>query len=237
MQALATIPSADKSLANRQTMVDCQIRTFDVTDQHLLARLLAVPRELFVPDDYRDLAYSDVGMTLPPQAGSPEGRYLLPPFILARMIQGGRVHAHDRVLDLAGGLGYSAALLAGLARDVVAVEDSAERAQAMLSRLDGLGLARATVRDGNLAEGYAASGPYDVILINGAVETGLDKLFEQLAEGGRLVAIRRSQADPTGRAAKAICYEKLGGAVGSRFLFDAAAPVLLPFRQAFAFSF
>lgn len=237
MQALATIVSADKSLANRQTMVDCQIRTFDVTDQHLLARLLAVPRELFVPEDYRDLAYSDVGLTLPSQSGSHEGRYLLPPFILARMIQGGRVHARNRVLDLAGGLGYSAALLAGLAREVVAIEDTSERAQAMAGRFADLGLTRASAREGDLAKGLPGSGPFDVILINGAVETGLDELFEQLADGGRLVTIRRSQTDPTGRAAKAFCYEKVGGAVGSRFLFDAAAPVLLPFRQAFSFSF
>ena len=88
MQAVADRSEMQKSLLNRQTMVDCQIRTFDVTDQKLIGRLLAVPREPFVPDDYRDLAYSDVGFTTQPDSGEADGRYLLPPFVLARMTVG-----------------------------------------------------------------------------------------------------------------------------------------------------
>ncbi len=210
------------SAVQRQTMVDCQIRTFDVTDQRLIARLLSVPRERFVPDDMRDLAYSDVGITIKP-GGAGEGRYLLPPFILARLIQGARVRPTDRCLDVAAGAGYSSAILAGLAASVVVLESSSERRQDLEERLAALGLGRLQVIDRELSQGVAESAPYDVILINGAVETGFYGLMDQLAEGGRLVAILRSELDPTGLAAKALCFEKRNGHIGRRYLFDAIA--------------
>ena len=116
MQAspLAGSPRADlkDSKAQRQTMVDCQIRTFEVTDQLVIDRFASVPRERFLPDVFRDLAYSDIGFTASRSQGRTT-RYLLPPLILARLIQGGRVGSSDRVLDVAGGSGYSAAILAG----------------------------------------------------------------------------------------------------------------------------
>ena len=237
MQAVSVLPDLKDSLAQRQTMVDCQIRTFDVTDQRLIARLLDVPRERFVPDHVRDLAYSDVGFFIEPEAPGIERRYLLPPLILARLIQGARVRRTDRVLDVAPGAGYSTAILAGLAADVVALESSSERRQDLEARLSAAGLGRLQVMDRDLTLGVAEAGPYDVILVNGTIETGLDPLFAQLTEGGRLVAIQRSELDPTGRAAKAYCFEKRGGAVGTRYLFDASAPVLQAFRRALAFTF
>ena len=215
-------------------MVDCQIRTFDVTDQRLIARLLAVPRERFMPDHLRDLSYSDVGFA----AGeSDAGRYLLPPMVLARLIQGCRVRAGDRALDVAAGAGYSTALLAGLAREVVALEDDTVRCRDVAARLAGFGLGRLQVMERALNQGVAEAAPYDVILVNGAVEVGLDALFAQLGEGGRLAVIQRSPVDPTGRAAKALCFEKRNGEVGTRYLFDASASILPAFRRPPAFAF
>ena len=223
--------------AQRQTMVDCQIRTFDVTDQRLITRLLEVPREHFVPDSMRDLAYSDVGLTVPPPAPGEEPRYLLPPLILARLIQGGTVRPTDRVLDIACGTGYSTAVLAGLAAEVLALEAGPLMRRDLQARLTAYGLERVRTLDGPLAEGAMEDGLFDVILVNGAVEQGLDGLFEQLADGGRLMAIVRSPDDPTGRAAKAVCFAKRGGVVGRRYLFDASAPTLPAFAKAPHFVF
>lgn len=229
-------PDLKDSAAQRQTMVDCQIRTFEVTDQKLIARVLAVPRERFVPDGLRDLAYTDTGITVPAGPDGAEPRYLLPPLILVRMIQGARVKPNDRVLDVAGGLGYSAALLAGLAAEVHVRETGAARCADLAARLDGIGAARVVTHAGPL-DASVAAGSFDVILVNGAVETDLEPLLAQLADGGRLVCVRRGGDDPTGRAAKTICYEKRGGEVGTRYLFPASAPVLHAFKAPSAFVF
>lgn len=235
----ATVYQADLSDAatQRQTMVDCQIRTFDVTDQRLIARLLAVPRERFVPDAVRALAYSDVALEMIEPGVRPPARTLLTPMVLARLIQGGRVVASDRVLDVAPGGGYSTTILAGLGASVVALEDTSALRQELESRLASVGLGRVQVIERSLEQGVAEASPFDVILVNGAVEVGLDKLLAQLAEGGRLVAIRRDPVDPAGRAAKAMAWEKRNGEIGTRYLFDASAPVLPAFRRPPSFNF
>ncbi len=235
----APSPSLDlkDSQAQRQMMVDCQIRTFEVTDRPVIDRFLAVPRERFLPDAVRALAYSDRGFTVPPAAAGAEARYLLPPLHLARLIQGGRVSTADRVLDVAGGTGYSAAILAGLSDHVLALEASAEACADMTGRLTAFGLGAVRTISGPLDAGAQGEGPFDVILLNGAAETGLDALFAQLAEGGRLLTIQRQANDPTGRAAKAMRFEKTSGEVSGRILFDAAAPVLSAFRKKPAFVF
>ena len=236
MTQSALSPDLKDSAAQRQTMVDCQIRTFDVTDQKLIARVLAVPRERFVPDGQRDLAYTDTGITVPAGPDGAEPRYLLPPLILVRMIQGARVKANDRVLDVAGGLGYAAALLAGLAAEVHVRETGTDRCADLAARLDGIGAARVVTHAGAL-DASVAAGLFDIILVNGAVETDLEPLLAQLADGGRLVCIRRGGDDPTGRAAKTLCYEKRGGEIGTRYLFPASAPVLQAFKAPSAFVF
>ena len=119
---------------------------------------------------------------------------------------------------------------------MVALE-SPDLVDTLKARLRDFGLDEGIARKGALAEGSPSDGPFDVILVNGAVETGLDALIGQLAEGGRLVAIRRSISDPTGRAAKAMCWEKRGMEAGTRYLFDASAPVLPAFRSVPRFTF
>jgi protein-L-isoaspartate(D-aspartate) O-methyltransferase len=237
MQAPTLLPDLKDSKSRRQTMVECQIRTFDVTDQLVIAQFEKVPRERFLPDAFRDLAYSDIGFTIPASAAGGEERYLLTPLVLARLLQGGRVAASDKVLDIAGGSGYSTAILAGLASEVVALEANPALRQDLESRVAAAGLQNVRTLEGPLERGAAGEGPFDVILVNGAVETGLDALFAQLAEGGRLLTISRFQNDPTGRAAKAVLYEKTSGEVSGRVLFDASAPVLSAFKRAPAFVF
>ena len=230
----ADVPTSDlltDSATRRQTMVDCQVRTFDVTDQRVIARFLDVPRERCLPVEFRELAYSDVGFT------TPAGRYLLPPLVLARLIQSARVRSSDRVLVVAAGAGYGSAVLAGLAADVTALEATPSLQAELRAGLAGAGVTGVLANVGALEEGVASGAPYDVIVVEGAVETNLEGLFAQLADGGRLVTIRRAALDPTGLAAKAMCYEKRGGEIGNRYLFDASAPVLTGFGSTPAFVF
>jgi protein-L-isoaspartate(D-aspartate) O-methyltransferase len=229
--------AASESAFLRRTMVDCQIRTFDVTDRAVLARMLDVPREQFVPAELRPFAYSDIGLQIPSRGPDQEQRTLLPPLILARLIQDAGVGPADKVLDVASSGGYSAALFAGLAGSVVAIEsDPALLEQARVS-LDGFGLQGVRTVLGPLADGAPDEAPFDVIFVNGAVEANLEGLFKQLKEGGRLLAIHFLPGDPTERAGKAVRYEKIEGEISSRKLFDASAPVLAAFRKAPEFSF
>lgn len=237
MHALSTDDCLKDSQAQRRTMVECQIRTFDVTDQRVIARFQEVPRELFLPDTVRNLAYSDIGFVVRAPSPDAESRYLLPPLVLARLIQGGRVKPTDRVLDVAPGLGYSTAILAGLARDVVALEADESLRVGLAARLEAYGLGAVRTRAGRLEDGAASDDPFDVILVNGTIETNPAALADQLVEGGRLLALKRGPADPTGRAAKAMCFEKSGRSLGGRFLFDASSPPLQAFREAPRFVF
>jgi protein-L-isoaspartate(D-aspartate) O-methyltransferase len=237
LKGAAVAEDLSQSALRRRTMVECQIRTFDVTDQQVLARMLDVPRENFLPEELAPLAYSDIGLQLKPAEPGGERRTLLPPFVLARLIQAAGVSSADNVLDVAPGSGYSSALLAGLAGRVVALESDHALYRALRSNLDAYGLRNVRTVLGPLAKGAPAEAPFDLILINGAVEASLDALFAQLKEGGRLLAIKRLPHDPTGRAGKAVRYEKIRGATGYRVLFDASSPVLKAFRNSEEFTF
>ena len=226
-----------RSALHRRTMVDCQIRTFDVTDQPLLARMLEVPREHFLPGELAQLAYSDIALQLKPAGPGGERRTLLPPLVLARLIQGAGVVSTGTVLDVGAATGYSSALLAGLAGRVVALESERSLYNALRSNLDAFGLAKVQTILAPLAEGAPEEAPFDLIFINGAVEANLEALFAQLKDGGRLVALKRLPGDPAGRAGKAVRYEKIDGRKGCRVLFDASAPVLEAFRQDAQFTF
>lgn len=223
-----------RSALNRRTMVDCQVRTFDVTDQALLARMLEVPREHFLPPELGPLAYSDNGLQM--NTGG-ERRTLLPPLILARLIQGLNVTPADSLLDVGAATGYSSALLAGLADRVVALESERTLYNELRSNLDSAGLTKVQTVLGPLAEGAPSAAPYDVILVHGAAEANLEALFAQLKDGGRLAAFKPLPGDLTGRASKAVRYEKIDGGMGYRVLFDASAPFLDAFRRTEQFTF
>ena len=220
--------------SQRQTMVDCQIRTFDVTDQAVIDRFLATPRELFTPGPLRELAYSDAPLEITTESG--ESRCMLPPLVLARMVQGADVRATDRVLDIAGGAGYSAAILAGLAREVVSLESIALLSALAASNFAQAGL-NATAVCGPLDASSGVTGAFDLIVVNGAVEEGLEPLFAKLTPGGRIVAIQRVINDPSGKAGKVTRFEKVAGELSRRVLFDASGPVLAPFARRPAFVF
>jgi protein-L-isoaspartate(D-aspartate) O-methyltransferase len=224
------------SALHRRTMVDCQIRTFDVTDRSVIERFLDVPREMFLPAESRDLAYSDSVLAV--KAGAEgQSRQLLPPLVLARLMQGASIGPEDRVLDIASGVGYSTALLAGLASAVTALESDSGFASLIEANLRTCDISHVPVVTGPLAQGCGKYAPYDVIVINGAVEAELECLFSQLKEGGRLVAIQWLTGAANAHASKAVRFEKGAHDVSSRFLFDASAAVLKDFQKAPQFVF
>lgn len=225
------------SAEQRRTMVDCQIRTFDVTDQVLLARLIEVPRELFLPAELAPLAYSDLSLEVRPGDPGEKPRALLPPLILARLIQSAQIAANDKVLDVASATGYTAALLAGLAGSVVAIESDLALHDMTRANLDRFGLTDVATVRAPLGIGAPDKGPFDAIFINGAVEANLEPLIAQLKNGGRLLAVLRQPDDPTGRAGKAVRYDRFDGSTSYRILFDASAPLLDAFRRTEQFTF
>ena len=210
----------------RRTMVDGQLRPYDVTDLDLIAAILEVPRERFVSPGLEPLAYLDRDVAADPK------RALLKPMVLGRLIQALEITAQDKVLDVAGGSGYSAAVLARLAGSVVALEDDPARVKRCGDLARDLGASNVSAVQGPLEAGWPALGPYNAILINGRSEVEPQVLLRQLGEGGRLAGIFGSGLD-----AKAILYRMDKGEIGGRTLFDAAAPLLPPFAKVPAFVF
>ena len=210
----------------RRTMVDSQLRPTDVTDRELLASFLDVPRERFVPAELASVAYLDRDVAVDAK------RALLKPMVLARMMQAAEIKPGDRALDVACGTGYSAAILARLAAAVTALDDDAERLRRCTDIVAQLGTRNVDAVCGPLEAGWPAGAPYDVILVNGACETEPHGLIRQLGESGRLVAVIGTA--PMG---KAMLFRRDRGEIGSRALFDAAAPALPAFAKAPAFVF
>lgn len=212
---------------NRRTlMVDTQVRPSDVTKFPIIDALLQVPREEYVPDDKRDAAY--IGENIDIGAG----RVVLEPRTLAKMLDALDVQPSDVVLDLGCGLGYSTAVLAHMADFVVAVDDDAGRADEAQQILSAQGVDNAAVFHGILAEGAAKNGPYDVIILQGAVEQVPDGLIAQIKEGGRIAAIFASGALGEVRLGR-----KIDGQMNWRMAFNAGAPVLSGFEREAVFTF
>lgn len=216
----------------RVKMVDGQIRTTDVTDAALLAAMLSVPREAFVGDSHRDLAYIDEDIQIAAPAQGRPARYLMEPSPFAKLVQLAAVTPNDFVLDIGAGSGYAAAVLSRLASSVVALESDAALAESAGSVLSELGYDNVAVVQGPLTAGYAAEAPYDVILLGGAVDTIPEALFDQLKEGGRLVAV-----EGRGNAGTARLFLKNAGIVTSRSAFNAAIRPLPGFERMPVFEF
>lgn len=209
----------------RMMMVDTQVRPSDVTKFPIIDAMLMVPREDFVPQNLRETAYVGENIDLG------RGRTLLEPRTFAKIVDALDVQPHHVILDLGCGLGYSTAVLAHLCEFVVAVEDDAARAAEAQALLSEKGVDNAAVMEGDLAQGAAKSGPYDIIVIEGAVEEVPAAVLDQLREGGRIGCIFAEGALGVVRIG-----HKIDGVVNWRFAFNAGAPVLPGFTKAKAFS-
>lgn len=204
----------------RVMMVDTQVRPSDVTKFPIIAAMLSVPRETFVPDNKREAAYMGENLTLAP------GRVVLEPRTLAKLLDALDIQPTELVLDVGCGLGYSAAVMARLAETVVAVEEDESLAADALRILSEEGVDNAVVIAGKLVEGSAKCAPYDVIVIEGGVEDIPAAILAQLKDGGRIGALFMENSVGTAR----IGY-KAAGQISWRSVFNAAAPVLPGFAK------
>lgn len=212
--------------AQRLNMVESQVRANDVTDPRIADAMRAIARENFVPGAKRSVAYADGPIEVA------RGRYLLEPRTFAKLLQLAEMAPGDSVLDVGCATGYSTAVIARLAGRVTGLEQDADLVRTACDAVPASGAKNAAVVQGSLVEGFAAKAPYNVIFINGAVEKIPDSLLSQLAEGGRLVTVIRSDA-----LSRACLYLREHGRVGHRVAFDAPAPLLAGFRQAVGFVF
>jgi protein-L-isoaspartate(D-aspartate) O-methyltransferase len=212
----------------RRNMVDGQLRPNRVNDAGLLAGLSELPRERFLPEGLRSVAYADDDVPLG------NGRFMMEPMVLARLIQVLQPRAEDKAMVAAAGLGYGAAILARLTKSVVAVEADAGLAAAARKTLQELGVTGVELVAGPAEQGAPAAGPYDIILIEGAAPEVPQAIADQLAEGGRLATVI---ADPSGALGVAHLFVKQGGVVSGRPLFDAGTPLLPGFARPARFTF
>jgi len=210
--------------AARRMMVDGQVRTADVTDPRLIAAMLALPRERFLPEDKASLAHLDLDLAVS-GAGLP-ARRLLKPMVLGKLIQIAEVTDTDHMLDVGCATGYSTALLSHLAGSVVGLEEDPILARQATEALAALGVANAKIVMGPLARGCPEQAPYDLIVLQGSIEVVPIVLLKQLKNGGRLACVLGR-----GPAGKAMLYRMIEGDLSGRPMFDAAAAPLPGFSK------
>lgn len=207
-------------------MVDGQIKPNKVTDVRLLKALAEVPREQFVDRQSQCIAYVDEDLPLG------DGRYLMEPMVLARLINEAQPKASDIALDIGCATGYSTAVLSRVVETVVGLESNAAMAATATQRLIDLGYDNAVIVEGSLTEGHPPQQPYDIILFGGAVAEVPKAIQGQLADGGRLVAVERS-----GLTGLANIYQRIGDVTSHRPMFDASIPLLPEFEPVSSFEF
>ena len=210
----------------RRNMIESQLKPNRVTDERVIGVMATLPREIFVSQSLKGVAYVDEDVEVAP------GRYLMEPAIFARMVQEAKIGSKDIVLEIGCGAGYSTAVLARLAASVIAVESDPALARTATQNLAAAGIDNAAVIEGALEAGHSRRAPYQVVFVNGAVSKVPARLLDQVAEGGRLIAVERG----AGRS-QVVLYSRSGGLIGHRALFDANVPIVPGFEAATGFVF
>ncbi len=213
--------------AARVHMVESQLRPNKVTDERVIAAFIRTRRELFVPERLRGVAYVDDDL---PLGG---GRYMMKPMVAARLLQAAMVEAKDTALVVGAGVGYEAAVLALLARSVIALEENPELARIGRSALVDHRIASVSYVEAPLPLGHRQRSPYDLILFAGAVAEIPEEINGQLVEGGRIAVVLR----PHECVGRATLITRAGGVLASCVIFDAATPLLPSFVAKPAFVF
>ncbi len=216
----------DYALARRK-MVENQLRTNQIEDARVVAAMGRIPREMFVPQALKGLSYVDEDLPLG------NGRYLMDPLVLARLLQVAAIDPENVVLDIGCGNGYNAAVMSQLASTVVAFENNPDLVAESLRLFAELELDNVVVIEGQLREGYAEGGPYDVITFGGAVADVPEVIFDQLTDSGRVVAV----VAPRPNIGKIKVFSRSDGGVSQREVFDAFTPVLPGFEAVSKFTF
>lgn len=206
-------------------MVDTQVRPSDVTKFPIIDAMLTVPREDFVPSAQREAAYMGENLDLG------QGRVLLEPRTLAKMLDVLGIGNGELVLDLGCAMGYSAAVIAHMAEAVVAVEEDDAMAREAQEALVAAGADNAVVHEGPLTQGAPKHGPYDVIIVQGGVQHVPPALTDQLKDGGRIACLFMD-----GALGEVRLGHKRDGIVSWRMVFNASAPVIRGFEKDSVFS-
>lgn len=214
----------------RSNMVDCQVRTCDVTEHELISAMLSVQREEFVPSKLQSLAYIDEDLSLNGIASSE--RYLMQAASFAKLAQLAAVEKDDVVLVVGSGCGYSSAVLSLMATSVVAIEEDGALVEFSSEVLSRLGYMSVAVLNSELSKGYPKEAPYDVIFFEGSIEFLPSTFLDQLAEGGRLVCVQGA-----GNSALAKLYSKNDGLISERDTMNCAIKPLSGFKKAKEFAF
>jgi protein-L-isoaspartate(D-aspartate) O-methyltransferase len=213
--------------AARRNMVDSQIRPNDVTDPAIVRAFLQVPREVFVPNSYRSVAYSEQEIPTSPS------RSLWTPRDTAKLIKLAAIQPDDIVLVVGAGAGYEAALISRMADTVIALEEHAALADAMSERFARLGIDSAAAVTGKLVDGLPSQAPFDVIYVCGMIDAIPDAWACQLKEAGRIAAVIAEDS----RMGRGSLFTYVGGVLSSRTAFDACPPRLHEFDRKPSFSF
>lgn len=209
-------------------MVDGQIHTAGVVSPAILEAFSSIPRELFVPEKYKSIAYTDTNLDLG------QGRVLLSPVVYSRMLEYAETKPCDVALDIASASGYSSVILSSLVGTVIALEKNKRQKDKAERLIQNLNICNVFQVDGEIEEGAAEHAPYSLILINGAVSHVPDPLLEQLSKDGRLIAPVISAES----CVRVTMFRKSdNGSVSSKILFDTAVPELSEFaaRPEFVF--
>ena len=174
----ATDPFAEK----REKMVHEQIEARGIKNQTVIQALRKVPRHLFIPENYRDMAYDDAPIPIG------EGKTISQPYIVAYMTEALKIRPTYRILEIGTGSGYQSAILAELAREVYSIEILPELAQRAQQLLGTLGYSNVHIRIGDGYLGWPEKAPFDAIILTAAPPSIPSPLLDQLSEGGRLIA-------------------------------------------------
>jgi protein-L-isoaspartate(D-aspartate) O-methyltransferase len=220
------------SIEQRLNMVESQVRPSDVTDRRIIRAMLEVPREAFVPDGLKALAYMDEAVPVVERAGGGPVRTLLPPRTFAKLVQLAEIEAEAIVLDVGCATGYSTAVLARLAKAVVAVEVDGALVARAAATLRKLAVNNALLIEGALAAGAPSHAPFDAIILEGAMPQVPQALLEQLKDGGRLVGVIAE-----GAFGRAEVWRRSGRTFDARPAFDAGAGPLPGFSRRAEFVF
>ncbi len=212
----------------RRNMIDSQILPNRVTDEFVIAAMAELPRERFLPASRQSMAYADDSILIE------NGRYLMQPMVLARLLDIAEIRSGDVALAIGCASGYGIAVLAKLVDTVIAVEsDNSLRAKSERN-LSELGIDNVAVVEGGLTVGHPKDAPYDLIYIDGAVPEVPKGLAEQLADGGRLVCVEMAPGKTVGRG---VLVTRFGTSITKREIFDASEPLLPGFEKEAVFSF
>lgn len=216
----------------RKNMVESQVRPSEISDRRVTGAMEEIPREVFVPLPMRPIAYADGEVRLKTAQPGESRRALMAPRTFAKLLQLADIGNHDVVLDVGCATGYSAAVLALIAETVVALEEDPELAETAVETTRKLSLDNLVVVTGELVSGYPSEGPFDAIILEGAVSYVPPILLDQLKDGGRLVAVLENGPVP-----RAVLWRRYGEQFDQTPAFEAACPRLPGFEAVKTFQF